>query len=88
MCNFLDKPIPTIPIPHDNKTSDPNGFDKIIFDTPYWAETKSYMMWNAAKILGQAALVGSSIVLYKTGGWPLNDIVTTTKDLFVNYFRL
>ena len=88
LCKFLGQPIPDGPIPHDNKTGDPNALDKIFFDSPYWEETKSIMKWNLTKIVLQVTLVGSSIFLYKTGGWPLKTIGTTIVSGLENRFGI
>ena len=62
--------------------------EKALFETPFRAEMKSHMMWNVAKIICQATVVGSSILLYKTGGWPLNNIVRTIKDILSKLFSI
>ena len=42
LCEFLGKPIPDGPIPHDNKTGDTEFVQKILLDKPVVKEVRTY----------------------------------------------
>ena len=58
LCSFLNHPIPTTPIPHDNKTGDQRFMENYIYKSQMWAEARTIMMRNlAAAIIAVAILI-------------------------------
>ena len=69
LCKFLGKPVPDIPIPHDNVTGDSKFIEKYIFESDYGKEIMSYLKWNTALLLCKVGLYTAfAIHQYKTDG--------------------
>ena len=53
LCNFLDKPIPPKPIPHENKSGDKNAFfrSEKVTTKDFWQENKYHVKKNSLLLL-------------------------------------
>ena len=49
LCNFLEKPIPNMPIPHDNVGTDLEFAGKYLKNTKLFTGMISHLKWNCAK---------------------------------------
>ena len=72
LCGFLNKPIPKVPIPHDNKTGDAEFVKKYIYENEVFEESKIILKWNLAKLLMKISLISvAGVYLYKNAVNPL-----------------
>ena len=51
LCKFLEKPIPDIPVPHNNKTGDTGWIENMVLESKFWSSTMSALKWNMAKFV-------------------------------------
>jgi len=67
LCKFLEKPIPEIPIPHENITGDLKYGEKFLENTILMDEINSYAKWNFTKFTIYGIVTGVALYQYKTG---------------------
>lgn len=67
LCNFLGKPVPQIPIPHDNKTGDTKWAEDYLFGTTIFNDAKNYFVNYIAKGIVKYGLCG--FLCGETIGW-------------------
>jgi len=69
LCNFLNKPIPDVPIPHDNKTGDVEYIQKYFLEQPLFKKAGNTMMMYLAADLVKISLLGyCAYKTYQTNG--------------------
>jgi len=64
LCNFLGKPVPADPIPHDNKTGDTAYIENLMMQTKYWKDAMSFLKCNCLLLLIMIALIVGVIILF------------------------
>jgi len=87
LCRFLGKPIPPIPIPHDNKGGDLDFSRKYFYQSEFGKESAAWFKWNCAifvcKFVGTASLI---VYEYKTGWKSLNMIFEKARNAMTHIF--
>jgi len=76
LCKFLEKPVPSVPIPHDNKTGDVEFLEKYFMESEVGKEMFWYMKFHAAKFLLKAAVISGALFYEKKNDFRI------TKSLF------
>jgi len=84
LCKFLDKPIPSNPIPHENKSGDTNAFfrSEKITTTDFWQENKYFVKKNTLLLLLKTMVVAGVLVYeVKQNGYFTKIIVNKLRSL-------
>jgi len=76
VCKFLGKPVPNIPIPHDNKTGDTEFIRRTLIDGPPGKEAQEWSGWYIKKAFCQVLFVGGLFIYEKKTNFRL------TKSIF------
>lgn len=71
VCKFLGKPVPSVPIPHDNKTGDTEFIRKYLVEGAAGKEAQAWSGWYMKKALCQVILVGGLFIFEKKNDFRL-----------------
>lgn len=63
LCKFLNKDVPDIPIPHENKTGEKKWLEKYFFESNFGKEMFEHLKWNAAICTVKIVSIGG-LILY------------------------
>ena len=85
LCKFLGKPIPNIPIPHENKTGDLNFIEEYFMKSEYGQECFSWFKWNFGIFTFKLIAVGAFVVYQQKTEWKF--LKTTFEKFCQNCIR-
>ena len=87
LCDFLGKPVPDCPIPHDNKTGDTEWAEKTFNESGAGKLAFQHLKYNFSMLLlkiGLITFVGYK--QYRNPSW-IQSIVSPVRNLATNYLK-
>ncbi|CBY30727.1 unnamed protein product [Oikopleura dioica] len=75
VCKFLGKPVPNIPIPHDNKTGDTEFIKKYLVEGAAGKEAQAWSSWYMKKALCQVLFIGGLFIYEKKTDFKLSKTI-------------
>ena len=87
LCDFLGKPVPDCPIPHDNKTGDSEFIENLFKESGVWKLALKHLKYNVSMLLlkiGLVTFIGYKQLRYP--GWIQSNISLLT-NLTTNYLQ-
>jgi len=84
LCRFLNKPVPDIPIPYENKTGDTKWVQQYFNESDLGKELESEFKWNMAKAAFKLVIIGGTIVYLKETGRS-SSIMAPISSIVKNY---
>ena len=68
LCKFLNKPVPKIPIPYENKTGDTKWLQQYFNESDLGKELENEFKWNMTKIAFKLLILSGTIIYLKKTG--------------------